>query len=335
MWKKTLTFFIVIMIVLSTIPLSVAAKPGDVAGVYYATDIKTYLNGTEISAINIGGETLISAEDMAHFGFFVWWDGIERTLRIQENTGTVAGSVEPIPNNTIPAGTAIGNYYETDIITYLENIPIIAYNIGGRTYIHAEEMRNYGYLVEWSAEKWTLEISSPRPAGLVYDILLSTGENKGWGVGSPGEECVGAFSIKYTKADVGYTDDADYFDLTMRSTGHGYQFDMVFYQNKALFNSESLLNKLRPLCYDGYGVETPCDKSEKYDIVNQAIDIYINGQRAEKISVISGAGNGHRDFYFHVEDLPQYSINEIEEIVVSFGYSPGDLRLFFGPTYQN
>ncbi len=316
--KKLLVSMLVIFVMGFIFVVPVMAKSGDIAGEYFATDIKTYLNGAEISSINVGGETLISAEDMASFGFYVWWDPNERTLRIEEETGIVKDEIAPIPDNRIPAGTAIGYYFETDIVTYLDRIPIIAYNIGGRTYIHAEEMRKYGYLVEWKPEKWTLEITSPRPAGLVYDIVLSSGENKGWGAESSGVDCVGRFSIKYTKDGITYTDDADYFDMTMYATGREYRFDMVFYQNKALFNSTLLLEKLRPLCYDGFGVENPYNKDDKYDLVNQYLSVYINGTKAEKVSVISGAGNGHRDFYFYIEDISSYRLDEIEEIVIAF-----------------
>ncbi len=319
--KKFLVSLMVVCVIISGFGTNVLARSGDIAGVYYATDIKTYLNGKEIPSINIGGETLISAEDMACYGFFVWWDSNERTLRVQENTGVVDDFNLVLPDNTIPAGTAIGNYFETDIVTYLDVAPITAYNIGGRTYIHAEEMRNFGYQVVWNTEKWTLEITSPRPAGLVYDLVLATGENKGWGAGNPGIDGVGSFSIKYNKEDLQWTGDGDYFDMTMYATGRGYHFDMAFYQNKALFNSALLQDKLRPLCYDGYGVEIPCNKSEKYEQVNKIVSIYINGQKAEKVSVIGGAGNGHRDFYFYVEDIPQYRLDEIEEIVFSVGES--------------
>lgn len=317
--KKIILYFFTFAVALSFFVTPTFAKSGDIAGRFYATDIHTYLNGARIDAINIDGETLISAEDMRLFGFWVWWDNNERKLRVEENSGLVEGDVPLISENSIPAGTPIGYYYETDIITYLDRNPITAYNVGGRTYIHAEEMRNFGYTVVWSAEKWTLEITSPRRAGFVYDIVLANGENKCLGNGVSSSDASGVFYIKYTPEFIDKSGDADYFDLIIRSTGQGYQFDMAFYQNKALFNSETLINKLRPLCYDGYGVEKPYPKTEKYDIVNQVMNIYINGQRAEKISVLSGAGNGHRDFYFHVEDLPQYRLEEIEEIVISFG----------------
>ena len=42
-------------------------KSGDIAGEYYSTDIHTILNGIEIDSINIGGRTLISAENMSYY----------------------------------------------------------------------------------------------------------------------------------------------------------------------------------------------------------------------------------------------------------------------------
>ncbi len=322
--KKIFLFLTVLAILTVPITLPGLAKSGDIAGVYYATDIKTYLNGVEISAINIGGETLISGEDMAYYSFSVWWDGQERTLRIDEIDLASNGIPPAVASSQIPSGTPLGNYFETDIITYLDNVPITAYNIGGRTYIHAEEMREFGYLVDWDREGRTLRITSPIRAGYVYKLGMSYGEDKGWGAGNPGIDGIGVCSVKYTPDGLVGTDDADYFDMTMYSTGRGYRFDMVFYQNKALFNSSLLQDKLRNICYTGYAVENPCDKSAKYDLVNQIVSISINGHKAEKVGVLSGAGNGHRDFYFEVEDLPKFTKNEIVEVIFSVGESNGE-----------
>ena len=65
--KKMIVFVLLIALI---IPTNAFAKSGDIAGVYYSTDIKTMLNGYEIDAINIGGQTLINAEDMHFYSFF-------------------------------------------------------------------------------------------------------------------------------------------------------------------------------------------------------------------------------------------------------------------------
>ncbi len=331
--KKLLVSVLVTFVMGFIFMVSVMAKSGDIAGEYYATDIKTYLNGAEISSINVGGETLISAEDMGYYGFSVLWDAQERTLQIDEIALASNGIPPAVMPSKLPSGTPIGYYYETDIVTYLDNVPIIAYNIGGRTYVHAEEMRKFGYDVVWNALERTLTITSPIRAGYVYKIPLSFGVDKGWGNGNPGTDGVGVCSVKYTKDGLIGTDDADYFDMTMQAIGRGYQFNMVFYQNKALYNSTLLQDKLRALCYDGYGIEEPCDKDEKYELVNRVVTISINGQKAEKVNVLSGAGNGHRDFYFTVEDLPTFTQDEIWEILFTVGESNGSPYEIHVPDY--
>ena len=63
---------------------SAYAASGDIAGQYYSTDINTYVNGYKIDSINIGGQTLIKAEDMKYFSFGVFWDNDARTLSVYE-----------------------------------------------------------------------------------------------------------------------------------------------------------------------------------------------------------------------------------------------------------
>ena len=48
-------------------------KPvGSIAGYVYATDIKTYVNGKQVTAFNIGGQTLIYIDDLMSFGNVIW-----------------------------------------------------------------------------------------------------------------------------------------------------------------------------------------------------------------------------------------------------------------------
>ncbi len=305
---KRLIFLITFLLMIS---VSAQAKSGDVAGFYYSTDIKTYLNGEQIHAINIGGETLISAEDMYYHSFAVWWNGDERILEISKVAHAVNGAPPEVEPFTLPVGAIAGKYYETDIKTILDGKEIKGYNIGGRTYISAEGMRDFGYIVDWNNDDRTLKIQSAERAGYTYTFQLSQGKSKT-------EQGVGNFSLEYTPSEVFGTGDADYFDLKLTHDGISYLLSIQFYQNEGLFFSDELLNKLREFATSGYGVETPISPSEKYDYINSHVNISINGYSPKEIQVISGAGNGHRDFYFIFDDIPKFKKSEIQSISISF-----------------
>ncbi len=143
------------------------AVSGDIAGTYYSTNISAIVNGREIDSINIGGRTLISAEAMEQYGFGVYWEENERALYITHIVGAEIGETPVIKKSNYPSGMPLGNYYETDIKTYLDDHIITAYNIGGKTYIPAREMEAYGYEVIWNEIDRNVFITSPDRAGSV------------------------------------------------------------------------------------------------------------------------------------------------------------------------
>lgn len=292
------------------LPIS-AARSGDIAGTYYSTDIVTTLNGAQIDAINIGGQTLISAEDMRHFGHSVIWDGKERTLHITETTAQVKNP-PAVSKSSKPSGSVLGNYYVTDIVTYLDGTPITAYNIGGRTYIHAEAMREWGYIVNWFGNTRRLEITSPKPAGYVYRIPLTQGTEK-----QEGDAAAGAFSVTLTQGGVEATGDADFFDLSMHSDGGGYTFTMAFYQYSGLFCSGALFRLLDPLVSQSYDGSVVRDPASLYDKIGEVLTVTVNGHRAEEVIISTGAGNGHRDYYIEVKGLPHLTESRINEITIT------------------
>ncbi|MBQ4518355.1 MAG: hypothetical protein II997_07215 [Clostridia bacterium] len=312
--KKVISVLLMLCLLMAVSPMVFGA----VAGQYYYTDIVTYLNGVEIDAINIGGETLISAEDMQYYSFHVRWLPDERELRVNSIPHAENGKPPAVVKADGVAGSIRGDYYETDIVTYLDDVPIIAYNVGGRTYLHAEEMRKYGYIVDWSPEKWSLFIVSPDRSGYVYDIPMSFGK-------ANLEPDSGNAEVRYNNGKRTGRGDADYFDLSMSAGAKGeYSFRMAFYQNKSLFYSENLQKALDPLVSNGKGVENPCDPKEKFDLVNKTIKISVNGQQARQIAVERGGGNGHTDYYFTVYDLPRYKETEIDSITFSIGEATGE-----------
>ena len=158
-----------LLLLLCSLPAQ--AKTGDAVGSYYATDIVTTLNGFPIESINIGGNTLIDAEAMADYGFSVTWLSETRYLDIT-SFGAPNEARPATKENTHPVGTALGRYYETDIVTVLDGGPITAYNIGGRTFLHAEEMARLGYIVRWDGDARTPRNSLPdvpKAAGIPHN----------------------------------------------------------------------------------------------------------------------------------------------------------------------
>ena len=65
-------------------------------------------------------------------------------------------------------GDVIGQAAYSGIDTYINNCPINAYHKGGRQLICAEDLREYGFNVEWSAEERALYITPDHSVGEIY-----------------------------------------------------------------------------------------------------------------------------------------------------------------------
>ncbi len=148
-----------VLLVSLFISTTVSAKVGDYKGDIYYTDIKTYMFGNSIESYNIGGKTIINADSLDEtYGFSTTWHSGKRILEINETTG-----ISNKTNYTYEYGGVIGQksgeYYETDIVTILNGKEIQSYNLGGKTFIIAENLTDYGYNVQWNNEKRTLNIT--------------------------------------------------------------------------------------------------------------------------------------------------------------------------------
>ena len=71
-----------------------------------------------------------------------------------------------ILSNTIPTFAyrpkIIGNVLSTDIVAYVDRVPIRSYNYQNHTYVMAEELRDYGFDVIWNGKNRTLNITLPQ-----------------------------------------------------------------------------------------------------------------------------------------------------------------------------
>ena len=148
-----------VFLLLTLSPSAQAARIGSVAGQYYTTDIVAKVNGSAIDSICIDGRTLICADQLIYHGFNVTWNAETRTLQISYSD-TQPVSAHDLKDKDYSIGEVAGSYYYTDIVTTLDGVQIASYNLGDRTYIVAEDMRQYGYYVFWDATARALVISS-------------------------------------------------------------------------------------------------------------------------------------------------------------------------------
>lgn len=138
---KKLLFFTLIFSLLS---VPVCARPGNVAGGIYATDIKAFINGVEVPSYCIDGKTVIIPEDITH----CVWNSAARSLQIIDfYPPQHTAHIKSLPVNTLPVGKKIGNIYETDIKTYLLGREIKAYALDGKVAVAIEDI---GYDKEFS-----------------------------------------------------------------------------------------------------------------------------------------------------------------------------------------
>lgn len=136
--KKLLSIllFITSILIIST---NAFAANGDVAGYIYSTDIVAYIDGMAVPSYNIGGKTVVIAEELANYGFDVIWNNETRrlSLYIMECPTTAP---EYTPNKSNKTGQIVGKIYETDIMASVNGMWVESYNIGGRTALVIEDM---------------------------------------------------------------------------------------------------------------------------------------------------------------------------------------------------
>lgn len=157
--KKHLSFILALLLTLTASP-AIAAN-GDIAGKIYATDIRTCINGVWVDSYNIGGKTVVIAEDITKQ--YQYWDSV-RTLEIYDfNLERLVGG-ETV--NTQRTGTVTGNIYESDIKTFFRGKELTAYSLDGKMAIVVEELgddntfSDIGGRYVWNPSKRTLELES-------------------------------------------------------------------------------------------------------------------------------------------------------------------------------
>lgn len=156
--QRKLICTIMIMIMLCPGMTAFAENPGDVVGKAVYTDIVAYINNQPIPSYNVGGYTVVVAEDLRSYGFDVDWDNETRSLAItkSDEQNTVAGIGTVYKYDRV--GVKFANVLYTDIVTYMDGQSITAFNIDGYTMIPLKSLEAYGE-VSWNQAEWRAEVS--------------------------------------------------------------------------------------------------------------------------------------------------------------------------------
>ncbi len=80
---------------------SAYAANGDVIQPIYSTDILTYMDGVPIQDYAIDGKTMICLEDLANYGFSVYYSDEARALFVNKSGSTDAEFYPEIERGTV------------------------------------------------------------------------------------------------------------------------------------------------------------------------------------------------------------------------------------------
>lgn len=146
----------------------------------YNSDIVAYIDGKPIKSYNIEGNTGIVAEDLYDYKFRVnYWDAYRLLVvnYVKGDRKEYRANYVPEPLDE-PVGSIAGQIYPSDISVRVGSTYVKGYNIGGKTIILIDELKEFGEVV-WNPEKRTISYSykdswsiSPQKAARPRAVIL-------------------------------------------------------------------------------------------------------------------------------------------------------------------
>ena len=137
------------------IPFRAGAAVGDIAGNVYSTDIKAYVDGFEIQSYCLEGKTAIPVEELREYVFEITYNNKERALFIKRDHIPETAPNFESGTSTLPVGTVVSHYYETDIQTYMDGYKVPAYALDGFTVIAIEDLTYFKYNFKHTYDSYT------------------------------------------------------------------------------------------------------------------------------------------------------------------------------------
>ena len=270
---------------------------GAIIGKAVKTDITAYIDGVPIPSYNINGFTGIIAEDLENYDFDVHYDAENRKLNIYYGDGSYISAndmpfiehTEKQIDNNYQITSALEGFafplYQTNIVTSVEGKVVPAYNIGGRTIILMDALKEYG-TVTWHPEErkicfkpefaWAMRFSDEESVfdenAQIHNFTIEVNRNEQGGFDISGE------NIQYLSDPV--------MEVSYREKTFSLRFDLYMDDPKPMQNIHEIRTILK----------------ENADIANQYFDIFINGEKAEITSVVEFYGGNHGGYIIYFAD---------------------------------
>lgn len=122
---------------------SVKPETGLKTGEVISTDIRAYIDGSEIKAVNIAGKMAIALRDLREFGFDVNFDEVKRAVTVSYKGGEITSSYESEETDK-EIGSYISDVLSTDIEAYLEGEKTESFNAEGYTHVYFRDLSLFG-----------------------------------------------------------------------------------------------------------------------------------------------------------------------------------------------
>ena len=117
----------------------IGVKIGEVV----STDIRAYIDGKELKAVNIGGKMAIALKDLREFGFEVLFDEDKREVKVSYKGGEINSSFV-YEDDEKEIGSYISDVLSTDIVAFLEGEKTESFNAEGYTHIYFRSLEAFG-----------------------------------------------------------------------------------------------------------------------------------------------------------------------------------------------
>ncbi len=170
--NRILSLLLAVVMTVCTI-LPVIADDVIIDWVLY-TNVRTFINGVEISSFNIKGYTAVVVEDLAEYGFDVVWDGDTATLSAARNFNkAVTGAAVETVKGGEPGERAMP-VYATNIKTYFDGQLFESYNVGGRTIVYMDALAEK-YAADYVWDGATSKLSAEWKSGTQQKMVTDKG----------------------------------------------------------------------------------------------------------------------------------------------------------------